>query len=63
MKDGGTYLKSAYRALKVSVRSDDEVVRHHCEVALGALDEMMRDELFISGVKRRDTVPQIRILR
>ena len=63
MKDGGTYLKSAYRALKVAVRSDDDVVRHHCEAALGALDEMMRDQLFISGVKRRDTVSQIRILR
>lgn len=64
MKDGGLHLKTAYHALKLAVRTDDQVVRYHSEAALGALDEMMRDQLFLSEAQLRgEGVPKIRILR
>jgi hypothetical protein len=63
MRDGGTHLTAAYRALKLAVRTDDQVARHHCEAALGALDGMMRDQLFLSEAQLRgEGAPKIRIL-
>ena len=63
MTDGGIHLKTAYRALKLSRLSKDDVVRHHSEAALGELDEMMREQLFFSDAQLRgEQIPKIKIL-
>lgn len=63
MPDGGTYLRTAYRALKLSVYDKDSVVKYHSEVALGELDKMMREQLFFSESQLKgENTPKIRIL-
>lgn len=57
-------MKAAYRSLKASVTSDDAVVVHHCQAALGALDEMMREQLFLSESQLRGAeLPTIGIFK
>jgi len=63
MDGGGTYLRQAYRALKQSAETDrDHVVRFHSLAALGALDDVMRQQLFWSDAHLRgEHVPKIGI--
>ena len=64
IKDGGLHLKAAYRSLKSSVTTDDPVIVHHCQAALGALDEMMREQLFLSESQLRGSeLPKIGIFK
>lgn len=64
MDNGGLYLKEAYRSLKLSVGDRDSVVQFHSVAALGALDEMMRGQIFFSEAQLRgDDVPKIDIFR
>ena len=64
MDNGGLYLKEAYRTLKLSIGDRDNVVQFHSMAALGALDEMMRGQIFFSEAQLRgDNVPKIDIFR
>jgi hypothetical protein len=64
MDNGGLYLKDAYRSLKLSIGDRDTVVQFHSMAALGALDEMMRGQIFFSEAQLRgDNVPKIDIFR
>jgi hypothetical protein len=65
MDGGGTYLRQAYRALKQSAETDrDHVVRFHSLAALGALDDVMRQQLFWSDAHLRgEHVPKFGIHR
>ena len=64
MENGGLYLQASYRALKQAAEDRDRIVQFHSMAALGALDEMMREQIFFSEAQLQGKhVPKIGIFR
>ena len=64
MENGGLYLRTSYRALKQAADDRDRIVRFHSMAALGALDEMMREQIFFSEEQLQGKyAPKIDIFR
>jgi hypothetical protein len=57
LTDGGDYLKSIYRILKVACRDSDQVIVFQAERAFYILESLVKDQFVPS-----EEIPKIRVL-